>query len=277
MDAQSTILVVDSNKSRADGIIAVLAGLPAKTVVAYTQKDALKFLEKENVDCVLSQLNLDGPVDGLTLIDEAKKISPGCEVLIVAENPSLETCKDAIRKGAFDYHAEPIDNQQLRSIVLQACRKEQIHTAVETAAYCPEGVFLELMALVDFAFIDIKHMNTERHREKTGVSNERILGNIRALVRSGWPGRLVLRMPVIAGYNDSEENIAATLRFMQRLGLAEINILPFHRMGDSKWAQLGASYACRKNPATPETKLRVLQDKFLDQRIACYVGPDTLF
>ena len=172
---------------------------------------------------------------------------------------------------------EPLLQHTYIQAVLQACRKERIHTAVETAAYCPEGVFLELMALVDFAFIDIKHMNTERHREKTGVSNERILGNIRALVHSGWPGRLVLRMPVIAGYNDSEENIAATLRFMQRLGLAEINILPFHRMGDSKWAQLGASYACRKNPATPETKLRVLQDKFLDQRIACYVGPDTLF
>ena len=125
MDAQSTILLVDSNRSRADGIVEVLADLPAKTAIAYTAKDALNILNNENIDCVLTQLSLDGSINGLSLIDEAKKMNPGCEVIIAAENPSLDTCKDAIRKGAFDYLAEPLDIQQLRSVVSQACRKAQ--------------------------------------------------------------------------------------------------------------------------------------------------------
>ncbi len=172
---------------------------------------------------------------------------------------------------------EPLLQYRYIQAVLEACRKEQIHTAVETTAYCRPDVFLELMSLVDFAFVDVKHMDTRQHRDKTGVPNEPILGNIKTLVASGWPGRLVLRMPVIEGYNDTEENITATAQFMQQMGLVEINILPFHRLGDSKWTQLGKEYAYRESPTTPEETLYNIQSYFLDRRIACYVGSDTTF
>ena len=120
-------------------------------------------------------------------------------------------------------------------------------------------------------------MDSQRHREKTGVHNDLIFSNIEALVNSKWPGRLVLRIPIIENFNDTDENIKAVVEFMERLGLFEINILPFHRLGDTKWTQLGKDYLFHDKTSTPEEKLYHIQDIFLSRHIACYVGSDTPF
>lgn len=161
--------------------------------------------------------------------------------------------------------------------VLKKCRGSYIHTAIETTACAPTEVFLEAFKYIDFAFIDIKNMDSKKHKEKTGVGNELILKNIEALAVSNWQGRLIIRMPVIRDYNDSENNLMAIAKFMKKLGLFEINILPFHRLGDSKWTQLGMIYKYKYEKATsPETMDRI-QDYFLEQRIACYKGHETPF
>lgn len=161
--------------------------------------------------------------------------------------------------------------------VAQWCKEQHIHTAVETTAYVDQAVFLDVMQFIDFAFIDVKCMDPELHRLKTGADNRRILDNIVALVKSGWPGRLILRMPVIRGVNDDDANIAALADFMDGLGLFEINILPFHRLGDSKYNQLGKVYEYADEEATPPQKLEHIQDVFLDRGIACYVAEEVLY
>lgn len=181
------------------------------------------------------------------------------------------------RGGASFSGGEPLLQYEFMRAMLGACRDAKIHVAVETTAHIQPDRFLDLMSLVDFAFIDLKHMDPAQHRAKTGVPNDLIHGNIAALARSGWPGRLVLRFPVIEDYNDGDENIEAVAAFMQRHGLFEVNILPFHRLGDSKWTQLGKKYGFSDSPGTPEGKLLHIQDIFLGKRIACYVGSDTPF
>jgi len=181
------------------------------------------------------------------------------------------------RGGASFSGGEPLLQHEFMHALLAACKEARIHTAVETTAHIQPDIFLDLMQFVDFAFIDLKHMDRQRHREKTGVYNDLIHGNIEALVASQWPGRLVLRIPIIENYNDTDENIEAAAAFMQRLGLFEINILPFHRLGDSKWTQLGRQYAYSEQPGTTEEKLFHIQDIFLTKHIACYVGADTPF
>ncbi|MCT4606170.1 MAG: 4-hydroxyphenylacetate decarboxylase activase [Marinisporobacter sp.] len=161
--------------------------------------------------------------------------------------------------------------------ILKLCKEKYIHTAIETTAYTDPNTFLQVMDQIDFAFIDVKHMDREKHKKKTGVYNDLILKNIENLSHSSWKGRLVLRMPVIRSFNDTDENIHATVQFMKRLGLFEINILPFHRLGDSKWSQLGKIYPYRKEEATPPEKLNIIQDIFLNNDIACYIGSDTSF
>ena len=181
------------------------------------------------------------------------------------------------RGGASFSGGEPLLQHEFMISLLTACREAKIHTAVETTAHIPSDKFLKLMSMVDFAFIDLKHMDSQRHREKTGVHNDLIFSNIEALVNSKWPGRLVLRIPIIENFNDTDENIKAVVEFMERLGLFEINILPFHRLGDTKWTQLGKDYLFHDKTSTPEEKLYHIQDIFLSRHIACYVGSDTPF
>lgn len=172
---------------------------------------------------------------------------------------------------------DPILQHDFLVEVLKGCRDLQIHTAIETSAYFGTARFLDVMQYIQFAFIDVKHMDPEAHKAGTGVGNQPILDNIRALVRSGWPGRLVLRQPTIGGYNDSEENARKVIAFMQENGLFEINLLKFHRMGQTKWEQLGKEYAyASKGDVTDET-LQALQALYLDAGIACYVGNHTSF
>lgn len=172
---------------------------------------------------------------------------------------------------------EPFCQKDFLLYTAKKCKEAYIHTAIETTAFTNTVDFLEVMQYVDFAFIDVKHMDREKHKEKTGVYNDQILQNIQALKQSGWKGRMVLRMPVIKGFNDSEENIIKTASFMEKLSLVEINILPFHRMGDSKWSQLGRNYQYKNVEATSMEELEKIQTIFLDRQIACYIGSDTAF
>lgn len=160
---------------------------------------------------------------------------------------------------------------------LKKCKESSIHTAIETTANVPTNTFLNTMKLIDFAFIDVKHMDPDKHKEKTGVSNELILNNIKALAKSDWKGRLILRMPVIRDYNDNDDNIQKIVDFMNSVGLFEFNILPFHRLGTSKWTQLGMTYKYSEELPTSEEKLEHIQDIFLNQGIACYVGHEVIY
>jgi glycyl-radical enzyme activating protein len=158
--------------------------------------------------------------------------------------------------------------------LLKKCKANSVHRAIETTAYTKPKDFDEIFSLIDYALIDCKHMDPVKHKEKTGVSNELIHSNISRLCNSGWKGRLVLRIPIIEDFNDSEENLMNVIGFMNSNRLFEVNILPFHRLGDSKWSQLGKSYPYKEFQPTPKEKMRTIQDLFLDHGIACYVDEE---
>ncbi|MFA8301056.1 MAG: 4-hydroxyphenylacetate decarboxylase activase [Hyphomicrobiales bacterium] len=158
--------------------------------------------------------------------------------------------------------------------VLKKCQQHYIHTAIETTAFCKTEAFLEVMKYVDFSFIDIKHMDSDQHKKKTGVSNELILHNIIKLIESDWDGHLIIRVPLIEGFNDNEENINRVVEFMNNVGLKEVNLLPFHRMGESKWTGIGKEYSYAENQPTPESIMNEFQTIFESKGISCYLGGD---
>ena len=172
---------------------------------------------------------------------------------------------------------DPLIHPQFLKEVLQICRKLQIHTAIETSAYVPENTFIDIMSLIDFAFIDIKNMDDDKHQKGTSVSNAQILRNIEVLKSSSWQGRLVLRTPVIRNYNDSDENALQTIEFMKKNGLFEINLLKFHRLGQTKWEQLGEIYPYAEGGDVSDDIMLRLQSLYLDNDILCYLGDKTPF
>jgi len=172
---------------------------------------------------------------------------------------------------------EPLLDHEFLLEVLRRCREKQMHTAIETSGFAGQADFLEIMHYIDFAFIDVKNMDEQRHIEGTGVSNASILSNISALARSDWGGRLVLRQPTICGYNDSDENAHRLIDFMNENGLYEINLLKFHRLGATKWEQLGKTYEYLDHGDMSDERMKQLQELYLDNDIACYIGDDTPF
>ncbi len=122
-----------------------------------------------------------------------------------------------------------------------ALHREKIHVALETAACVSQEVFERVLCAVDFAYIDLKHYDEEKHRAGTGVSNALILKNIAAALVSKTP--VVIRIPVIPGYNDSEEDFEGFAKALTHLGAKEVQLLPFHQLGESKYKKLQLAYA----------------------------------
>lgn len=172
---------------------------------------------------------------------------------------------------------EPLMHHEFLIEVLKKCKELQIHTAIETSAYAKQEVFLEIMKYINFAFIDVKNMDREKHKEGTSVYNDLILSNIEALKNSNWQGRLILRQPTISGFNDSDENAHELIEFMNRNSLYEINLLKFHRLGETKWKQMGKEYEYKSCGDATQEKMEHLQEIYLDNDIACYIGDNTPF
>ncbi len=172
---------------------------------------------------------------------------------------------------------EPLMQEEFALKLLKRCHDAYTDTCVETSAYVPRSVLQAALPYIQWLFIDLKHMDSARHLQGTGVANESILDNIRFIASTDWPGRMLLRMPVVPGFNDSLANTQATAAFLAEIGQSEINLLPFHRLGTSKYEQLGLPYAyADKAPPTQES-LEALAFVYEQQGIACHLGSNTPF
>ena len=157
----------------------------------------------------------------------------------------------------------------LRSL-LEACQDEGISTAVETCGMTDQGDLLGMADKVDLFLYDVKLMDSTRHREATGVGNERILANLTALAAAH--AHVTLRFPVIPGVNDDSENIGLMVAMMRRLGLREIDLLPYHDIGTDKYRRLGRSYELAELQAPSTEAMESIRRMFADTGIEASVG-----
>ena len=126
--------------------------------------------------------------------------------------------------------------------LLHGAKERGIHTAIESMAGMPWENIQMVLPYLDLYLMDIKHTNPEKHKAFTGRSNERMLENARKTALSGMT-RLVIRVPVIPGFNDTVEEIQGIARFAATLpGVDKIHLLPYHRLGQDKYTGLGREY-----------------------------------
>ncbi len=188
-----------------------------------------------------------------------------------------DRCYWGLEGGITLSGGEPLAQPDFVLKVLERCHQAAISACLETNAYVSRPLLESVLPFVQWLFIDIKHMDSGKHAEGTGVPNESILQNIRWLASSGWAGRIIIRVPVIPDYNDTAVNMQATAEFLTQAGLREINLLPFHRLGATKYEQLGLRYAYTDlAPCAPAT-LETLAELYRMHSITCYVGSDTPF
>lgn len=131
---------------------------------------------------------------------------------------------------------------EFAALLLKACREAKIHTCVESALYAPREHLDAVLPYTDLFITDIKYADSTRHKEVTGVGNELILKNIQHVAQSGIP--MVIRTPVVTGWNDDDENMFAIGEFVQNLGSSVIQyqLLPYRKMGTEKYATLNLPY-----------------------------------
>ena len=134
---------------------------------------------------------------------------------------------------------EPLRQPEFLTAMLMACRKEQIHTTLDTTGHADSDVFASIMLLVDLILFDLKIMDDGFHQIYTGVSNQQIMANLSTLAKSNV--KYILRYPIIPGYTDSKDNIGKIRQILKELQNKplRIDLLPFHDLAKSKYHRFG--------------------------------------
>ncbi|MDI6809434.1 MAG: glycyl-radical enzyme activating protein [Candidatus Eisenbacteria bacterium] len=136
---------------------------------------------------------------------------------------------------------EPLQQPDFALTLLQACRGDGIHTALDTSGFAPWEVMDRIRPYADLFLYDLKLVDEIKHRKFTGMSNDLILKNLRALSQCGH--NIVVRVPVVPGINDDEENMRQIRDFLAALPhLDGINLLPYHNLGVDKYVRLNHIY-----------------------------------
>ena len=164
---------------------------------------------------------------------------------LTVEETVQEVCEDMMfyqrsGGGTCISGGDPTLQAEFTIQFLKQCQDQFIDTAVETCGHASWEVLSEIARYADLLLMDIKHMDPAMHKQGTGVSNELILENIARLASIGK--KIRIRLPLIPGYNDFEENLRQTAEFMLVNNLKYIDLLPFHLTGEYKYRQLGKTF-----------------------------------
>ncbi len=135
---------------------------------------------------------------------------------------------------------EPTHQPEFLWHLLKGSQDSGIHTALDTSGFVKPEILKRMLEHTDLVLYDIKHMDPAKHKELTGLDNRLILENARMIAAMGKP--MIIRVPLIPGHNDSQENLKALAEFMLSLGLKKVDLLPYHSLGKIKYQRLGMEY-----------------------------------
>lgn len=124
--------------------------------------------------------------------------------------------------------------------LLKRCKQDGVHTAIESNMLLPWAIYEKVLPDIGLVMADIKHMDDDAHRQGTGVSNRRVLSNIQRLAGHNVP--MIIRTPIVPGFNDTEDNIRQTALFLQPFAsLHYYELLSYNPLGNSKGRIVGES------------------------------------
>ena len=173
------------------------------------------------------------PAEAVELIGQTMSVDE-----VVAEITKDNVFYDESRGGITISGGEPLMQPDFLMALLDACGKLELHRTVDTSGHADTQTLLEAATRTDLFLYDLKHMDPEKHARFTGVTNELILTNLELLSRQG--AEIVIRFPVIPGFNSDPENIDQTGAFVASLpGVRRMNILPYHCAATAKYKNLG--------------------------------------
>ena len=144
--------------------------------------------------------------------------------------------------------------------LLKECKAIGVHTAIETSLFASWNVIKNIISYTDLVMFDIKHIDPDIHKKVTGASNELILKNAEKLLfEENIP--IIVRTPIVPTVNDDEKIIQRIAEFIKgSKNLIYYELLPFHKLGESKYKSLGLEYRAKSlKPPSKEKMTKLLE------------------
>jgi len=203
-------------------------------------------------------------------------------LVLYGKSMNAEEIFDAVNRDKMFYQAsgggvtvsggEALLQPQLVRDIFEKCRQAGIHTCIETSGYAAEPALKQVLPYTDYILYDLKHMNSDKHRQYTGKPNTIILTNARMAAASGV--EMLFRMPLIPGINDDEQNIKETAEFLHGLGknALRIELMPYHGLGKGKYESLDREYLLPHIVSLKPERVELEKKVFEGKGITCTVS-----
>lgn len=142
--------------------------------------------------------------------------------------------------------------------LLRGAKERGLTTAIESTSLCSYDKIEQLIPYLDTYLMDIKHMNSEKHKAFTGQPNDLILANAKRIAKDFK--RLIIRTPIIPTFNDTIDEVREIAKYASSIGVKEMHILPYHRLGRDKYYGLGRTYSLEEiEPPSKELMNQLLE------------------
>jgi pyruvate formate lyase activating enzyme len=165
---------------------------------------------------------------------------------------------------------EPLLQADFVAELFHLCKRMGIHTALDTCGYASISVLEKVLAETDLVLFDLKMMNGRQHRRFTKMDNRIILRNARLILAKGLP--MIIRIPLIPGITDSEENLVETADFISELdNKLHVDLLPYHRFGESKYKMLDRDYELTGMGSNSKEQLQRAAEIFEQRGLDCAI------
>ena len=235
--------------------------------------------------CKVGAISLDTPglIDRQKCVGcgECASVCPTGALVLKGDKMTVEQVVQILKKDATIYRksgggitlsgGEPMVQWEFATELLKACKSQGWHTAIETTGYGSEQAVESVFPFIDLALLDIKSMNSQTHKNVTGVTNELIHKNA---VRIAQLTKTVIRVPTIPTINAFDEEFLRIAEFAKTLqGVDTVHVLPYHTLGENKYNLLGKEYSMgyEIKPLPPEEAAK-FQQIVQNQGLRCVVG-----
>lgn len=199
---------------------------------------------------------------------EIQQMETGGKVKTVGEDITAREVLEIVEKDRIYYRrsgggltlsgGESLTQPEFALALLKGAKEMGISTAIETTSCAEYDVIEKLLPYIDTYLMDIKHTNPDKHKEFTGRDNSLILANAKRLAKDAK--KLIIRVPVIPTFNDTPEEIYAIASYAKEIGVEELHLLPYHRLGTDKYKGLGREYLMGHVDLIPKEKIETLEN-----------------
>ena len=209
---------------------------------------------------------------------ECARVCPNGAIIISGKSMSVDEVVQELARDRLFYEnsgggvtisgGEPLMQAEFVAQAFEACKEKGIHTALDTTGLAPWETMESVLEHVDLVLYDLKHMDPEIHKRRTGVSNELILSNLQ---KTAHKIRTWVRIPVIPGFNDSDLDIQQIVDFSATLPVEKVSLLPYHGWAHAKYEALGIEYPMKGSQPPSDERINEICEMVTCARLKCTI------